>query len=647
MSFAAPIFLALLSLSLIPLIIHLIQRIRLKKVYYSSLFFLTETKRETFSWFQLKEILLLVFRALFIFLLFFSLARPYLKKKILLNNYEASRIIILDDSYSMDYHHNFKTATIQVKKLITELKKGSEAAILTFSGNLSTNLITNLKELESYADSVRVSFSGNTLEPVFDKAINILNNATLPRKEIYVVTDLQKRALSPPINRLRMSKNRPDITIVDVGKKKTENVGIKEISLSPNFPTSDFPAQPLIKIKNYSNNGETRQLQFVITSENDSVISNIKSEVSLGASETKTIPIDIDVRKPGNYRIEVALTSDSLPIDDKRFYAMKIPEPTPILLLFQNPSSVRYIETALKQSYFQIKTMDIKMFRQENLKRYKAIGLLSIGDLTYTDWQRLGYYLIQGGGIFITVDNEIKEAQWTNALSLNLPLAGKPVTVKSSGFVTVEQVKTDNPLMEIFKGSDLSSAKFYSYYELNNYPDSLVLAYFSTKTPFLIKEQNQKLVIALTSFNIDNTDFMFKATFLPLFHRIFTYLSFPMVSQEYQIGDTIKLILPASTTIRIKTPQGEFTQVPTIEAGRSLIRYIDTNEPGFYQIGNEVIAINVLAEEGDLARISEKELTNQNIKIVTDVGGKTTDLSRFSFGLSVLFLILELILLIV
>lgn len=660
MSFATPIFLSLLSLALIPLIIHLIQRIRLKKVNYSSLFLLTETKRETFSWFQIKEILLLTFRTLFIFFLFFSLARPFLRAKIFSSSYEASRVIILDDSYSMAANNNFNKAKSQAQQLIKELKKGSEVAILTSSGYIRTDLTSNRIDLEKILSATEISYSSRTLGFALDEAINLLQKSSLPRKEIYIITDLQKRAILPLLNKFRVSSFKFQVFIVDVGTENIENVRIEQVLLEPSLPTEALPSKPRVILRNFSSKSVKRNLSFTLKfSERESILQTIKTEVVLNPNEVKTISFDLAIRQPGIYKAEAILVRNShqleanshLLIEDRRFFTITIPERVPILLLFETPADIQYIKKAVTSTIFEVTTADIKTLRQENLKRYKVIGLFSPANLSYADWQRLGYFLLEDKGLFIALNQEIKEAKWTNALNLSRHFQLEPIRINPPGFITIGQVNYENPIMEIFKGIDLSSAKFYSYWveSAKDKSDSGYepIAYFSSGTPFLIQDPNKKIIIALTSFNSQTTDFMFKATFLPLVHRLFTYLALSQLKQEYQIDDTINITVLTSTAAEIITPKGEFLEMPIWEQGKLVIKFSDTKIPGFYRVGKENFVVNVLADEGDLTRISEKALKDQNITLITDIRGKLTDLTTFSLLLAILFFILEIVLLLI
>lgn len=683
MGFLAPKLLWLLFLAGVPLVIHLIQRIRLKKMLFSSLFFLSETKREKFTWLQLKEILLLIFRTAFILFLLFSLARPYFKRHLPFGRYDASRVIVLDDSYSMAYGQNFLQAKLQIRKLLKELSRNSEVAIISSSGKIETDFIRQKWLLEKMLDTLAVSYSANTLEEALYRAIKKLANAAYPQKEIFVVSDLQKSAIEPIVSLLSAQHSSSEVTranfwIVEVGSKNPVNVGINEIFLNPSFPTPDLPSRVCVKLKNYSEKNHSVIMQCnigfteldgrpMITKETGKKFvssvreaENLQAEVTLRSNEEKIITFDTEIKKPGCYQMQAMIRDDSLTIDNQYYYTAIIPQTTPILLVYENRSDIYYIEKALAQSYFEITTLEYKSFRQHNLNKYRAISIFSPSHLSYADWERLGYFVQQGKGLFVVLDKEIKEPRWRQALNLSLDLtSGLPMTSMSSGFVTIEKINYSHPIMEIFREVDLGSAKFFSYFELN---DAMIksnlalrqkqtLAYFSSGKPFLIEDPQQRIIIALSAFNLQSTDFMFKTTFLPLFHRIFTYLALGDLPQKYQVGDTVRVQfakLSPTMTVKIKTPTSEIYEPikqTSIAESQSFIEFSQTSIPGFYQIQEHFFSVNVSPEEGHLLKISEEILKNQGISIINDVAVKFTDLSRTSIFLAILFFILELVVL--
>ncbi|MCX8015406.1 MAG: BatA domain-containing protein, partial [candidate division WOR-3 bacterium] len=499
----------LLLFALVPVIIHLIQRFRLKKHPYSSLFFLTESKRETFSWFKLKEILLLCLRTLFIFFLMFSLAKPFIRKNTGLGQTWGNRIVIIDDSYSMGYGKNFVLAKNYAQSLIRELKKGSKCAIITSSGSVSTGLSGNLTGLIKLLDTISISYSPATLENAFEKALNITNQSS--NNEIFIITDLQERAMLPLIKyRQNIKWQIPATNIVDVGRIKNDNVGIVKLSLSPSLVISDVPVKPKLALKNYSSKNQQRKIVLMVneitsaSSRKDSRdVSPIELNVELKPNESKEITFDREISMPGRYQIKAEVTPDSLPFDDSHYLAFSIAEKIPILLLYENEADIYYIEKALRQSNFDITSAPLSTLPKQNLKRYKAIGLFSPTTLSYWDWQRIRSFWQDGGGIFISFANEIKEKQWQKILGFDSPflnIAEGSFRSAANGFWTIAQIDTTSPILEVFSKNDFSSAKFFSYWEpkapplMINKEDGQILAQFSSKSPFLLMPKERCLV---------------------------------------------------------------------------------------------------------------------------------------------------------
>ena len=75
------ILLGLIAAS-IPLIIHLITRQKVKRVFFSSLYFLRELRTQKIRRIKIRQILLLILRTLIILLLILAFARPTLKSNL-------------------------------------------------------------------------------------------------------------------------------------------------------------------------------------------------------------------------------------------------------------------------------------------------------------------------------------------------------------------------------------------------------------------------------------------------------------------------------------------------------------------------------------------------------------------------------------
>jgi len=102
-SFLNSIILFGLAAAAIPLLIHLLARRRLKKVYFSSLTFLKSMQKSQLRWLKIRQLLLLIVRTLIIIFLVLAFARPALRSHLRGVGAEAqtSAVVLLDNSYSM------------------------------------------------------------------------------------------------------------------------------------------------------------------------------------------------------------------------------------------------------------------------------------------------------------------------------------------------------------------------------------------------------------------------------------------------------------------------------------------------------------------------------------------------------------------
>jgi hypothetical protein len=138
-SFLNPLILLGLLAAAIPLLIHLFTRRRLKKVEFSSLWFLKNLEKTRIRQVKLKNILLLIIRTLIVILIVLAFARPALKGELAgLGKSAASSVVLLvDDSYSMATQTSqgtlFEIAQKKGGEVLDNLSSQDEAAVIYLS----------------------------------------------------------------------------------------------------------------------------------------------------------------------------------------------------------------------------------------------------------------------------------------------------------------------------------------------------------------------------------------------------------------------------------------------------------------------------------------------------------------------------------
>ena len=103
MNFLYPGFLFALLTIAIPIVIHLFNFRKFKKVYFSNVQFLKEAKEQNSSREKLKHLLVLFSRILAVAFLVFAFARPFVSSEKTLNPSQRNLVsIYIDNSYSME-----------------------------------------------------------------------------------------------------------------------------------------------------------------------------------------------------------------------------------------------------------------------------------------------------------------------------------------------------------------------------------------------------------------------------------------------------------------------------------------------------------------------------------------------------------------
>ena len=104
MSFVNPLFLVALSALVIPIIIHLFNFRKFKKIYFTNVRFIAEIKQETKKRSQLKHLLILLMRLLAIASLVIAFAKPYIPSPLQHKKFTGRQAIsvYIDNSFSME-----------------------------------------------------------------------------------------------------------------------------------------------------------------------------------------------------------------------------------------------------------------------------------------------------------------------------------------------------------------------------------------------------------------------------------------------------------------------------------------------------------------------------------------------------------------
>ncbi|MCF7885522.1 MAG: hypothetical protein K9M80_03420, partial [Candidatus Marinimicrobia bacterium] len=340
--------------------------------------------------------------------------------------------------------------------------------------------------------------------------------------------------------------------------------------------------------------------------------------------------------KPGVLNGELALSADPFMADNTHYFSVHIPAKLQVLLVRNSDRDSPYLTKALQvygKDKLQLKSTDQDAFATENLFRY---DIIIFSDLEGINISQINTFLDQGGGALI-LPNRDGARQNYNQFSnkIGLPEWNRTQNFSENNYVKLGNIKEEHPIFQnIWQGEKKLAVQFYQipWFNITN---QKVLASYENDAPFLIIPQEQTNVVLMATNPAENwTDIQLTGLFVPLLHRIISYLGGQTdFNFSYTVGDTIQLNqfnLDNTQNLLISTPSGREYK-PEVKQGEIIFKR--TTEPGIYDIYNKnreatSFAVNISAKEKQCQYLDSEALqkfsTNQNNLLVYSENSSTS-----------------------
>jgi hypothetical protein len=379
MGFLFPLFL-LAGLSLvIPVLIHLFNLRRYKRIDFPDTRFLRNIQLSTKRQSKIRNWRLLLLRMLFLAALILAFAQPFWgsKKEHGKNSVAA---IYIDNSYSMtigDGQENLlQIAKHKAKQLIDA--SGNNARFVLISNDkrsamrplLKNEALQALQDIKPVAQSMSVSQLMNSLSA---GALNEKNE----NWNLYCFTDLQQNAFLKAADKITVPALNA-IYIYTIQAKKATNLYIDTAYfLSPNLDTRQ-PNPLVVKVKK-SGEGENKASNLQISVGNQV---RAVSGIDLKGGNSWIDTIALQLASNGWQDITLALQDHPLSFDDTfRIAARTAPEMS-VLVVSENGISP-FLQTALRTyEGFKVQQENIAAVQKDTWQQYGLIILQNISNIT-------------------------------------------------------------------------------------------------------------------------------------------------------------------------------------------------------------------------------------------------------------------------
>ena len=623
LGFVAPLVLGALAALGIPVLIHLIQREKKRVVVFPSLMFLRRIPYQSVRRRRIRHWALLVLRLAALALIVAAFARPFFRRDALAAaTQQGARevAILVDTSYSMGYGSRWMRAQAAARDAINRVSAADRASLVFFASNaeVAVRSTSDRGRLTSALAAASVGPGATRFAPALKAAGSILAESPLPRREVILISDFQRRGWeqTPGRDDVRLP-DKTTVTPVSVGDAASSNLSVTPVSLQ----RTRFETQDRITVTaGVANHSPSAANVAVALDVNGQRIQSLPAAVEPNGSTSVTFaPFTVATR---NMRATVRLPPDALLRDNLFHFVVSPGEPVRTVVVGR-PGAAReglYLMRAL--SIGDAPRVDATERTSETVSDadLRAAGVVILNDVPVADAlaDRLARFVTAGGGLLFSSG---PHAAWPVRVDI-LPGAPGAIIDRTSGApLRLGALEYSHPVFELFRAprsGDFSAARFYGYRGVDT-PVATVLARYDDGAPALMERKvgEGRVLLWTSTIDLGWNDLPLKPVFLPFVHTALRYLAdyaepptSLVVGQVVAAPRATRVAGPAHGAVMALAPSGARSTIGAEDGA------IELSEQGFYEVriqgaGAEsatVLASNVDLSESDLTPMDPREL---------------------------------------
>ncbi len=330
MTFLNPLILWALPLILLPVLIHLFNRLRHRKLPWAAMMFLRMANRKSTRYAKLRQWLVLLFRVLAVLALLFALSRPLAGGR--LGGFLSSKpdvvVIIFDRSPSMDGRVADESRLDKVRRdVLKDAEAFGDGCRLVLFDHAATNLqeVADLSALKNLMSGGTYDSAAN-IPAQLEMALEWFESETPGRGEIWIASDFQASNWDPASGERwqRLSagfeglpqKVRVRMVSMDSELGSNASVRVNEVQLLGEGTQAEVQLEVEVLLDKPVLEGYTVPVTVHLGTEQRTVDVDFKLE---GSSHTQFIRLPIDNPAEGGWGW-VAVPDDDNPSDNRGYF---------------------------------------------------------------------------------------------------------------------------------------------------------------------------------------------------------------------------------------------------------------------------------------------------------------------------------------
>ncbi|WP_339744228.1 BatA domain-containing protein [uncultured Rubinisphaera sp.] len=512
-----------LALISIPIIIHLLNRMRYRTVRFAAMEFLLQSEQQNRRRLLFEQLLLLLLRILIVLAIVALFARLLLdpSQLALLEKPETHHLVVLDDSGSMRDRWGDTTAFDEalgtLKRLASDLASqgGNHSLTLlqTSQPDRSATSLTRRRvdlslvgELEDKLETMQQECGYGLATwadvfPAIQRQLAVNKNAF---QIVHVLSDFRASEWgNSPTLKAELKSLKDEQTIVNLVPTvpaRHNNLAVTKFTGTLHTAAVKVPLQLTVDISNYGEAVvENVPVRVLI---DDEPIPQSISIPQINAGESVQETFEVSIASAGEHVISVQISPDAIAADNTRYLTIDIPERQRILIAdgSEQTKEADYVADALAAdpqiTGFEAIVIRPDSIRDQDLSNYAAVYLLNIDRLAPDVLKSLEDYVAAGGGIAWFMGDRVDSSFYNDLASREseeqadanttdqpekntttsttqaeslfpISIAASPVNLPRADDTNpgADLVLNDNPIFEILNAADGLLALFVNIYQ--------------------------------------------------------------------------------------------------------------------------------------------------------------------------------------
>ena len=654
MQFLYPGVLWVLGLVIVPIIIHLFNFRRVKKVYFSNTTFLQEVKKATNKQSQLKRLLILISRILFIIFLVLAFAQPISTEDE--TRPQTLMRIYLDNSLSMSQSGlGGMTLLDEGVKIVEDLANANDPGLrFTFTTNnfnLGAGNFLQRKDLQEKLTEVDFSRRSREMGDVIER-MNV--GDPISGTSTFIISDFQKTSATS------LSKIFED-TLSQYYMVKLKNEGAGNLFVDTLYLETSIglSSSNLLNLSIRNMGSEPIENVLVKVFKDSTQFSTFTVDISGLSKESAKVNIGSYQEIAGDYMIEVE--DPDLPFDNTYFFTLEAPGTTDVVIIGDSPN--KYLQAAFSNDdIFSLNSFTLSNIDYDAVNNAHFLILSGLEEIP--DW--ITPELMEKIPILVVPSSDLNRSSYEKLLSLEIQHA------VDSFQLTVSSRNLNSPLFEgVFSSlsPQISLPWVVRPFKIQGFHHTILNT--NLDLPFFIRAGNSNVYFFTVPFEDEYTDFHKHSLFIPVLYKISQLangqqqrLAFSFNEELVSIGN---IKIPETAIPRVSNAIQSF--VPGVVRSRDDILLDipeEIEEPGIYalSIAEDTVArlafnfdqeesnietyglneLQRMAEGADHVKIydvTEAEAFSQSIREMNEGVG----LWKYALLLALIFVIIEMLLL--